>query len=435
MAEQHDPFDATLRNRIGAAETRVRVSSTPPTRMPAGPGPARWLSPVLVLATAAAAVLLAVFVIGQVPDGSTGDATPSPPAMEGVSASARNGDFVLTLSSPRATWKTGDAILISAMLSYDGTLPEVEIGGGGVPVVFSLVQLEGGNAVLGGGQDLPCLRYPLGPDAPLNWPFVKSGVVHADPPFDLAFFQEPELRLPPGRWEARAVLDYGIGDCGDLQLAASIQIEVRDDGVLPSPSARACPAALIAGVLAATEDGAPLLIVGDDVPPITIVWSYPEDYRIVTTPVLVVYDLDGNELAREGDWVELSGGSGADDTVFHVCGHISRQPAPSAGEAATVQLSGTWATCCYIEGARTYVSFAGPTSMEDRLFEAEDRIVLLPGHYSMTLYHRPCSVNCDFGLMSPRGHCTTEFDVLAGEEIRATIVWRLDGPCEVTISK
>jgi len=237
MTEPRDPFDVTLRDRIAAAESRVHVTSLPPDGRSAEPRNARWLRPALMLATAAGAFVLAIFVIGQLPDRSTGGATPSPSAGAGVSASARNGDFVLTLSSPRSTWTTEDAIEITATLSYDGDEPEVEIGGGGGPVVFSLVQLEGGDAVLGGGQDLPCLRYPLGPDAPLVWPFQKAGAVDGEPPFDLAFFQDPELHLPPGRWEVRAVLQYGIGACSDLELVTSIQLDVLEAEGSPGPSA------------------------------------------------------------------------------------------------------------------------------------------------------------------------------------------------------
>ena len=238
MAEPRDEFEAALRDRIGAAESRVRVTSPPPDGRSAAQDPTPWLRPALMLATAAAAVVLVVFVVGQLPDRSTGGATPSPSAAAGVSASARNGDFVLTLSSPRSTWTTEEAIAITATLSYDGDEPEVEIGGGGGPVVFSLAQLEGGDAVLGGGQDLPCLRYSLGPDAPLVWPFQKAGAVDGEPPFDLAFFQDPELHLPPGRWEVRAVLQYGDSDCGDVQeLAVSIRLDVLEAEGSPGPSA------------------------------------------------------------------------------------------------------------------------------------------------------------------------------------------------------
>jgi hypothetical protein len=239
MPEQLDDFDQSLRDRIGAAEARVRVSSAPPDGV-AAPGAVRWLRPALVLATAAAALVLAVLVIGQLPDRSIGGATPSPSAMAGVSESARNGDFVLTLSSPRSTWTTEDAIQITAALSYHGDEAEVEITGGGGPVVFSLIQLEGGDAILGGGQDLPCLRYALGPNEPLVWPFQKAGGIDEEPPFDRVFFDDPELHLPPGRWEVRAVLDYGDRDCRPItELAVSISLAVMEAGGSPGPSARA----------------------------------------------------------------------------------------------------------------------------------------------------------------------------------------------------
>jgi hypothetical protein len=102
--------------------------------------------------------------------------------------------------------------------------------------VFSLVQLEGGDAVMSGGQTLPCLSYALGPEEPLVWPFQKGGEI--DPPFDHAFYGDPELHLPHGRWEVRAVLDYGYPGCGNTQeLAVSISLAVLEAEGSPDPSA------------------------------------------------------------------------------------------------------------------------------------------------------------------------------------------------------
>jgi hypothetical protein len=153
-----------------------------------------------------------------------GDSSPSPDA--GVQAQAQNGDLILTLSSRRSIWTTENAIEVVATLSYVGDLDMVDLRGGGGPIVFSLRQLSGGNAVLGGGQDQPCLSYPIGPRSPRVWPFIKAGTVAEFGPFDRAFFDDPDLRLPPGRWEVRAWLVYGIDECGDLSLAASIELEV-----------------------------------------------------------------------------------------------------------------------------------------------------------------------------------------------------------------
>jgi hypothetical protein len=91
---------------------------------------------------------------------------------------------------------------------------------------------------------------------------------------------------------------------------------------------RACAAALAYGVLDADADGNPVLIMGDGMPTVSIVFSYPEDFVIESDPLLTIYDRDGNVLAREGDEVELGGGLNADDTIFHACGVISSDSNP-----------------------------------------------------------------------------------------------------------
>jgi hypothetical protein len=463
MTEPLDEFDRSLHDRIGAAEARVQVSSTPPDGRSAEPVASRWLRPALVMGTAAVAVVLAVLVIGQLPNRPFGGATPSPtnpytaqtrdgdfvltvsvpratwvegesipisstlsyfgdgelalwgtgtsvtfearqisggddhrfapehlpcvgpqpiqhgtPVVRdyalpregepplapgrweitatsqftvggcggdghllsvtiaidiepnGVSASARNGDFVLTLYSPRSTWTTEDAIEITATLNYDGDEPEVEIGGGGGPIVFSLVQLEGGNAVLGGGQDLPCLRYQLGPNAPLVWPFQKAGGVDEEPPFDRAFFDDPELHLPPGRWEVRAVLEYGDQDCGDWQqLVVSVTLDVLEAEGPPGPSAVAtdppvssAPAVPASSAPSPTLDGIPASVTGilDGDPQLEggcvwlrdqagTVWevNWPKGYEATFRDGSAVLVSDGEVVATAGDRITVYG--------------------------------------------------------------------------------------------------------------------------------
>jgi hypothetical protein len=193
---------------------------------------------------AASALVIAVLV-GGLPDRSTGDASPSPTG--GVSASARNGDFTFILSSPRSVWTTADDIQITATLSYTGDEDQVEIYGGGGPVIFSLRQLEGGTAELHGDQEVPCLPYALAPGSPLVWPFVKFGSLDDPPPFDRAFFKDPDLHLPPGRWEVRALLDYQLGDClpprEPLHLEVSIQLDVVAEEPAASATSEGSPAA------------------------------------------------------------------------------------------------------------------------------------------------------------------------------------------------
>jgi hypothetical protein len=70
------------------------------------------------------------------------------------------------------------------------------------------------------------------------WAFQKSGGIDEEPPFDRAFFEDPDLRLAPGRWEVRAALEYGDPDCGNIQtLTVSISLAVLEAGGSPGPSA------------------------------------------------------------------------------------------------------------------------------------------------------------------------------------------------------
>jgi hypothetical protein len=216
-----DRADRTLAARLAAAEERIPVNGPPPRR-DRGLG---LLRAALIAGTVGIGVLVAAVFAGPLSQrvGNTG--SPSPGA--GVSAQAREGDFVLTLSSPRSAWAVGEPIDIKATLSYVGAEPEMTIWGGGGPVVFSLRQLSGGNAILGGGQDLPCIGYDVGPDSPLIWPFGKAGGVQEEPPFDLAWFQDPELTLPTGRWEVIASLSYSIGACDAPNQVLDVAIEIE----------------------------------------------------------------------------------------------------------------------------------------------------------------------------------------------------------------
>src|SRR5688500_10600170 len=225
--------DDRLRSELEALE-RAAPTEAAPTRELSAAG-ARWLRPALVGVTAVSAIVAALLLTGQLPNRISGASTPSPSAVAGVEAQARNGDLILTLSSPKSVWTTEEAIDIVATLSYVGDQDQLDLRGGGGPIVFSLRQLSGGSATLGGGQDLPCLSYPIRHGTPLMLPFEKSGTVEAAP-FDRAFFEEPRLLLPPGRWQVGAWLQYGIGECDDLELEVMIEIEVLDRGPVPVPT-------------------------------------------------------------------------------------------------------------------------------------------------------------------------------------------------------
>jgi hypothetical protein len=239
MTDDRDRFDRQLSDRLLTAEQRVGNDWTPPD--PAGASrPGLVLRSTLVIGTTVVAVVIAVALLTRLPDRSPGDSSPSP--SDGVNASARDGDFTLTLSSPRSAWTTADDIQIAATLSYAGSEEQVDIYGGGGPVVFSLRQIEGGTAELPGGQEVPCLPYALTPTSPLIWPFAKFGSPDAAAPFDHAFFDDPELHLPAGGWEVRALLDYHIRAClppsaEPLRLEVAIELEVIEAGETARPTA------------------------------------------------------------------------------------------------------------------------------------------------------------------------------------------------------
>ena len=91
----------------------------------------------------------------------------------------------------------------------------------------------------------------------------------------------------------------------------------------PSPTASACPAALLTGFLVAQDDE--LIVVQDPVPdgsmPIErLIWQ-PWEFDVgVSDEELVVRDAAGVIQAREGDHVHLGGGEITTPNVFTVCG-------------------------------------------------------------------------------------------------------------------
>ena len=362
MADDRDDFDARLSERLTAAEGRIPATeaarSAESLGSAAGPG---WMRPALIGLTAAFGVLAAAVLIGQLPNRGPGSATQSPDA--GVSDQARSGDLVMTLSSPRSTWSTEEAIQIAATISLDGERDEVDLWGGAGPIVFSLRQISGGSAETGGGQDLPCIAYPVSQEAPLVVPYAKAGAIEG-PPFDLAWYQDPELHLPAGRWKARATFNGSVDDCGGdrVEMTVAIQFEVVAAGAsnepastvapnptpdsMPSPSEPtvteppvappspwACAGALGWGVLDADPDGQPILVIGDDEQEVKLVFAHPEAFRIEMEPQLTIYTNDGVLVAKEGDFVQGGGGFNADDSVFTTCG-IARFPARSIVECS-----------------------------------------------------------------------------------------------------
>ena len=68
--------------------------------------------------------------------------------------------------------------------------------------------------------------------SPLAYPFRKGGGYSPDEPnaaFYEAYFDDPEFRLPPGRWEVSALAPLSIGDCAgqNVSLKATLTLTVQ----------------------------------------------------------------------------------------------------------------------------------------------------------------------------------------------------------------
>ncbi|HET7676304.1 MAG TPA: hypothetical protein VFK38_00465 [Candidatus Limnocylindrales bacterium] len=148
-----------------------------------------------------------------------------------MAAVARQGLVEIRIASPRVTWRMEEAIVVEASLVYLGQAPVVASGSGSGLVGFSVVQ-QGGPLRMEAGGTSDCVRYQLRP-GPQAVAFSKSGGFSGDDPnaaFYRAFFADPDLHLPPGRWRITAHVDLVLGqECGGepTDPSASIEIVVR----------------------------------------------------------------------------------------------------------------------------------------------------------------------------------------------------------------
>lgn len=100
-------------------------------------------------------------------------------------------------------------------------------------------------------------------------------------------------------------------------VSALLLLVVGCVGPLASPSAEACPAALLEGELLADDAGG-LMVRHAEGFVMSVVW--PDGYVVRGGELL---DPAGAVAAREGDVVSLGGGMNAADTAFVVCGPFS----------------------------------------------------------------------------------------------------------------
>lgn len=142
------------------------------------------------------------------------------------SARAADGPFVLEISSPQSGYAAGEAIPISATLTYTG--PEAT-----VTVSHALQVIGFGVDGFLDGSVRPifafkCASTQLQRGESLTVGFAKTGATMTpDPSFD-AFMADPMLRLPPGTWHVYADAEFSEGGCGQPghQIRAEIVITV-----------------------------------------------------------------------------------------------------------------------------------------------------------------------------------------------------------------
>lgn len=156
-------------------------------------------------------------------------ATPSPSTEPARPAVANNRDarFELQLQAPSTTYGVTDVIEPVALVTYVGPAPNEVVYHASSMVGFRIAEIEGGRS-MDGGMDMPCLRTRMSAGETLQFPFAKAGVVADDPAegFDEAWYREPELRLPPGRWRITAYFSASLGDCGGEPHAFETAIEI-----------------------------------------------------------------------------------------------------------------------------------------------------------------------------------------------------------------
>jgi hypothetical protein len=211
---------------------------------------ASGLSPVSLVALAVVAILgtglLATAGLGPFRRTDAGTIGP-------VSATTTEGDFSLTIRSPKGRYAADEAISVTATLAY-GPSGAVGIAHGlGVddgPLSFSVDEPIFGNLHLSGAIRMACRASTLTHDAPIEARFGKSGGFDGNDPQAsafIAYMQDPVFRLPPGTWHVRVSAGFSIGSCGDdrrYNLSAAIAIVVPDasgailPAVTPGPSIR-----------------------------------------------------------------------------------------------------------------------------------------------------------------------------------------------------
>lgn len=147
----------------------------------------------------------------------------------------RSDRFDLRISTDQEQVVEGEPIVITTTLGYTGPFKNRQAsvtGPSGSLVAFRVKQI-GGPVDSGPGWGAQCWQHRFAPGEVIEIPFEKSGGYDREGPlaeFWEDWFEDPELRLPAGRFEITAILHHGApgSRCAGAHrtLAASVAIEV-----------------------------------------------------------------------------------------------------------------------------------------------------------------------------------------------------------------
>jgi hypothetical protein len=232
------PLDRDLAERLERLAAAVPVRPTQLDPVHAGAVRSRqrvrmaWLTPLVAL------VLLAL-VAGIIGIGSIY-------VLNGpISATTRFGDFTLALSSTKAHYRTGEPVVISASLTFDGGAEQVQIShAGSGPLGFGIREPVHGYTLEPAWRQ-SCRQAQLVRGVAMEQPFAKSGgdAGHADPAAFTRFMTDPSLDLSSGTWHPYVVAEFSHRGCGGalISMRAELAIEVEDQPQATAPSPTAIP--------------------------------------------------------------------------------------------------------------------------------------------------------------------------------------------------
>ena len=158
--------------------------------------------------------------------------TASPPA-QALRGEAIDPEFTLVNTSPKATWRVEEAIVVQAELAYRGALPELTIGGSGGGLIGFSVRELGGDRRMDAVREADCSFFTISPGQPITSSYRKSGTIDPGEPnegFYRQFFADPLFHLPAGSWQVEAWAQLNVGpECRGrtVDLRASLLIIVQ----------------------------------------------------------------------------------------------------------------------------------------------------------------------------------------------------------------